>query len=91
MLCGRYRACHMLSHGAASGHCMVLSLADLSVWCYRCEAYVHNETLTAAKRSAHRSKFGCDLPGGDAANAGPAPLARDGTGWGATGGGGSRL
>ncbi|XP_037089603.1 histone deacetylase 6-like [Pollicipes pollicipes] len=60
--CGRYRACHMLDHGAVSGHCMVLSLADLSVWCYVCEAYVHHERLIAAKRSAHRSKFGVDMP-----------------------------
>ncbi|KAF0292725.1 Histone deacetylase 6 [Amphibalanus amphitrite] len=67
--CGRYRSCHMLDHGAVTGHCMVLSLADLSVWCYVCENYIHHERLTAAKRSAHHSKFGVDMPGGDAGHA----------------------
>ncbi|XP_043222780.1 histone deacetylase 6-like [Amphibalanus amphitrite] len=67
--CGRYRSCHMLDHGAVTGHCMVLSLADLTVWCYVCENYIHHERLTAAKRSAHHSKFGVDMPGGDAGHA----------------------
>jgi len=60
--CGRYRKCHMVEHGNTSGHKMVLSLADLSVWCYRCQAYVHHERLIPAKRAAHRSKFGEDMP-----------------------------
>jgi len=60
--CGRYRKCHMVEHGNTSGHKLVLSLADLSVWCYRCQAYVHHERLIPAKRAAHRSKFGEDMP-----------------------------
>nr|XP_015208373.1 PREDICTED: histone deacetylase 6 [Lepisosteus oculatus] len=43
VLCGRYVSGHMVAHGLASGHALVLSFADLSVWCYDCEAYVHNE------------------------------------------------
>ena len=33
----------MVEHGQESEHTMVLSLADLSVWCYPCEEYVHNK------------------------------------------------
>ena len=33
----------MVDHGQESQHTMVLSLADLSVWCYPCEEYVHNK------------------------------------------------
>ena len=40
--CGRYINEHMLEHNKASGHSMTLSFADLSVWCYICDSYVHN-------------------------------------------------
>ena len=30
-------------HGVMEEHRVVLSYADLSVWCYACENYVHNE------------------------------------------------
>ena len=33
----------MLEHEQTTKHTMVLSLADLSVWCYPCEEYVHNK------------------------------------------------
>ena len=33
----------MLFHGIETDHKVVLSYADLSVWCYGCEHYVHNE------------------------------------------------
>ena len=33
----------MLDHGHESQHTMVMSFADLSVWCYPCEEYVHNK------------------------------------------------
>ncbi|XP_070298175.1 histone deacetylase 6-like [Salvelinus sp. IW2-2015] len=41
--CGRYVNQHMLTHGVVSEHRLVLSFADLSVWCYSCQAYVHNQ------------------------------------------------
>eukprot|EP00057_Strongylocentrotus_purpuratus_P015728 XP_011670202.1 PREDICTED: histone deacetylase 6 isoform X1 [Strongylocentrotus purpuratus] len=56
--CGRYVNEHMLMHGLESSHLMVLSYADLSAWCYGCDAYIHNEILIPAKRAAHLSKFG---------------------------------
>uniref|UniRef100_A0AAY4EAY3 Protein deacetylase HDAC6 n=1 Tax=Denticeps clupeoides TaxID=299321 RepID=A0AAY4EAY3_9TELE len=59
VFCGRYVNQHMVTHGSVSGHPMVLSFADLSVWCYRCEAYVHNQV---AKNAAHLSKFGEEVP-----------------------------
>ena len=43
VFCSRYVAGHMVTHGQISGHNMVLSYSDLSVWCYSCDAYVHHE------------------------------------------------
>ncbi|CAD6191194.1 unnamed protein product [Caenorhabditis auriculariae] len=60
--CGRYVHEHALLHHLETAHPMALSLADLSVWCYPCEAYVHNEVLIPAKSSAHESKFGERMP-----------------------------
>nr|XP_015195456.1 PREDICTED: histone deacetylase 6-like [Lepisosteus oculatus] len=62
VLCGRYVSGHMVAHGLASGHALVLSFADLSVWCYDCEAYVHNEVLHEARNAAHCAKFGEGIP-----------------------------
>uniref|UniRef100_A0AAQ5ZG93 Protein deacetylase HDAC6 n=1 Tax=Amphiprion ocellaris TaxID=80972 RepID=A0AAQ5ZG93_AMPOC len=45
VLCGRYVNEHMVSHGVVSQHPLVLSFSDLSVWCYLCEAYVHNQRI----------------------------------------------
>uniref|UniRef100_A0AAZ3RSZ8 Protein deacetylase HDAC6 n=1 Tax=Oncorhynchus tshawytscha TaxID=74940 RepID=A0AAZ3RSZ8_ONCTS len=46
--CGRYVNQHMLTHGVSSEHRLVLSFADLSVWCYSCQAYVHNQVRGGA-------------------------------------------
>ena len=40
--CGRYVNQHMLEHQDSSGHKMVLSLADISVWCFACDSYIDN-------------------------------------------------
>ncbi|XP_073456135.1 histone deacetylase 6 isoform X1 [Aquarana catesbeiana] len=63
VLCGRYVSQHMMSHGVSSGHNLVLSFSDLSVWCYGCDSYIHNEVLIPAKQSAYYSKFGEEMPG----------------------------
>ena len=42
MYCGRYVNQHMLAHTDSSGHQMVLSLADISVWCFACDSYIDN-------------------------------------------------
>lgn len=40
------------------GHCLALGLADLSVWCYECEAYVHHESLGPLVKQMQVLKFG---------------------------------
>ncbi|XP_002731637.1 histone deacetylase 6-like [Saccoglossus kowalevskii] len=60
--CGRFINEHMLMHHLESNHPLTLSYADLSVWCYPCDSYVHNIALLPAKRAAHLSKFGQDIP-----------------------------
>ncbi|KAM9250287.1 LOW QUALITY PROTEIN: protein deacetylase HDAC6 [Cariama cristata] len=62
VLCGRYVGGHMLAHGGATGHPLVLSLRDLSAWCYPCGGYVHHPVLLPAKTLLHRLKFGTDPP-----------------------------
>ncbi|XP_077185614.1 protein deacetylase HDAC6 isoform X2 [Paroedura picta] len=59
--CGRYINRHMVAHNSESGHPLVLSFADLSVWCYGCQDYVHHPALLDAKGHAHREKFGVGL------------------------------
>uniref|UniRef100_A0A8C8SWZ3 Protein deacetylase HDAC6 n=1 Tax=Pelusios castaneus TaxID=367368 RepID=A0A8C8SWZ3_9SAUR len=64
VLCGRYINQHMLAHGSLSGHPLVLSYADLSVWCYTCQSYVHHpvtshithpHTVMECSRSNHNT------------------------------------
>ncbi|XP_048253053.1 histone deacetylase 6-like isoform X2 [Haliotis rufescens] len=62
VFCSRFVNEHMLFHGIEAGHLMVLSYADLSVWCYGCDHYVDNQVIYPMKKAAHRSKFGEDLP-----------------------------
>uniref|UniRef100_A0A1B0FAE5 Protein deacetylase HDAC6 n=1 Tax=Glossina morsitans morsitans TaxID=37546 RepID=A0A1B0FAE5_GLOMM len=60
-LCGRYVNEHMLYHNLNTSHPLALSLSDLSVWCYPCEAYIDNKKLHVYKNLAHRHKFGEDM------------------------------
>ncbi|XP_063899744.1 histone deacetylase 6 isoform X1 [Helicoverpa armigera] len=60
--CARSINGHMQAHCATTGHALVLSLVDLSVWCNICDAYVDNSLLYDAKNNAHRCKFGEDMP-----------------------------
>lgn len=55
--CGRFINQHMLQHGMDMKHYLTLSFSDLSVWCYACEAYIHNNTLAPIKDHAHDKKF----------------------------------
>jgi histone deacetylase 6 len=59
-LCSRYVKGHMAEHFDQTQHPMCLSYSDLSVWCYVCESYVHNEQLIHVKELAHKSKFGTE-------------------------------
>jgi len=40
------------------GHCLTLSLQDLSVWCYECESYVQHESLQPRVKRMEQIKFG---------------------------------
>lgn len=61
--CSRFVNGHMVEHRDANAqHHFALSLADLSVWCYGCEAYVDNPRLHAYKSRAHLDKFGVPMP-----------------------------
>uniref|UniRef100_A0A8C8SYX7 Protein deacetylase HDAC6 n=1 Tax=Pelusios castaneus TaxID=367368 RepID=A0A8C8SYX7_9SAUR len=53
VLCGRYINQHMLAHGSLSGHPLVLSYADLSVWCYTCQSYVHHPVSPTPSMEHH--------------------------------------
>ena len=56
--CGRYVNEHMLRHGTgAADHPLALSFADLSVWCYGCDAYIDHPALHHYKNLVHQDKF----------------------------------
>lgn len=58
--CGRYVNAHAKAHFEASGHCTAISLADLSVWCYQCQAYFvnrDNRKLRALLEELENRKF----------------------------------
>ncbi|KAG8192735.1 hypothetical protein JTE90_009756 [Oedothorax gibbosus] len=55
--CGRFINQHMLQHGTGMKHHLTLSFSDLSVWCYACESYIHNDALAPIKDHAQDKKF----------------------------------
>ncbi|GIY38857.1 histone deacetylase 6 [Caerostris extrusa] len=55
--CGRFINQHMVQHGLDMKHYLTLSYSDLSVWCYACDAYIHNELLMPIKEHACNAKF----------------------------------
>ncbi len=55
--CSRYVKNHMVEHYEKHKHPMVLSFTDISVWCYECDSYVHNDILSEVKQLAYDSKF----------------------------------
>ena len=46
------------------GHCLALSLSDLSIWCHACGAYVKHDRLVPLLEAARRAKFGDNDEGG---------------------------
>ncbi|XP_055328899.1 histone deacetylase 6-like [Paramacrobiotus metropolitanus] len=60
VFCSRYVNGHMKDHNETSGHTIALSVADLSVWCFACDCYIHNALAQPAKEAAYKSKFGED-------------------------------
>lgn len=54
----------MAHHVAAENGCtakIVVSWADLSVWCYPCESYVSSESVQEVLGKLHKSKFGVEI------------------------------
>ena len=50
-----------LDKGAdGAGHCIAVSLADLSVWCYECNAYLQHPSLEYLTRQLENLKFDGD-------------------------------
>jgi hypothetical protein len=45
------------SSSSSSGHCVMVSLADLSVWCHVCSAYLVHDTLQPILRRLEQIKF----------------------------------
>ncbi|XP_053996185.1 histone deacetylase 6 isoform X2 [Hylaeus anthracinus] len=60
--CARQINQHGILHAEEMDHPLTLSFSDISVWCYRCEAYIDNPRLFAARNAAHQSKFNEELP-----------------------------
>jgi len=40
------------------GHCLALSMSDLSIWCYECDCYVQHESLEPLVKTMESLKFG---------------------------------
>eukprot|EP00930_Biecheleria_cincta_P055832 TRINITY_DN42092_c0_g1_i1.p1 TRINITY_DN42092_c0_g1~~TRINITY_DN42092_c0_g1_i1.p1 ORF type:complete len:1250 (-),score=214.02 TRINITY_DN42092_c0_g1_i1:186-3935(-) len=61
ILCSRYKKAHMLQHVQTSGHCVALSLSDLSFWCFKCDAYLDVYKISELQplySECHLAKFG---------------------------------
>jgi len=41
------------------GHCIAVSVSDLSVWCYECDSYIRHPLLKPYTDHLQRLKFGC--------------------------------
>jgi len=52
----------------ATGHCIAISLADLSVWCYECNAYLHHDSLVGLMKRLEALKFGSSDSGDGESN-----------------------
>jgi NAD-dependent SIR2 family protein deacetylase len=60
--CSRYVQAHGLAHFDSEHHAVAISLADLSVWCFACDAYVAAPSLAPAIDALHHMKFGVVRP-----------------------------
>lgn len=60
--CGRFRQAHMVQHVSSEdegcGGVIAMSAADLSVWCFQCDAYITHDKLEQPFRELHHLKFG---------------------------------
>uniref|UniRef100_A0A0D6R8C2 UBP-type domain-containing protein n=1 Tax=Araucaria cunninghamii TaxID=56994 RepID=A0A0D6R8C2_ARACU len=65
VLCSRFINGHMLEHYERTGHCLAISYSDLSVWCFKCDAYLDAQLISQlrpAYETGHLLKFGVEPP-----------------------------
>jgi hypothetical protein len=74
--CSRYNSSHNIAHYRNTGHCLALSLSDLSVWCYGCNKYVKSLKLEATLALAAWHKHHEEPPLESERGAGAAPTGR---------------
>lgn len=62
--CGRHVEGHGVKHNQSSGHPMSCGFADLSFWCYDCDAYINESAAALAPvyTALHLSKFDTEPP-----------------------------
>jgi len=59
--CSRYKQAHAVKHAEETGHCVALSLSDLSFWCFKCDSYLDFykiKELQPLYSDCHVAKFG---------------------------------
>ena len=56
--CSRYVNKHSLKYHESSGHATFISLSDLSIWCFLCDAYVTHPRLKPLVERMQALKFG---------------------------------
>ncbi|KAI5075467.1 hypothetical protein GOP47_0009543 [Adiantum capillus-veneris] len=63
--CGRYVNGHMLVHSMTADHAIAISQSDLSIWCFKCDAYLDAQAIPELQpvfALMHRMKFGEEPP-----------------------------
>jgi len=59
ILCSRYVAGHAAEHAEKEpDHCISVSFADCSCWCYKCDSYIEDPVSINFVRQVQRAKFG---------------------------------
>ncbi|KAH7575386.1 hypothetical protein ACOSP7_005066 [Xanthoceras sorbifolium] len=61
VLCSRFVNKHMLQHYQQTNHSVALSYSDLSVWCFKCDAYLDAQVIPQLRpvhEIAYILKFG---------------------------------
>jgi len=60
--CGRNVKGHAKEHNTQTSHCIALSLADLSCWCYDCNSYIEHSITNPIVFALHKKKFSSPHP-----------------------------
>jgi len=75
VLCSRYVSGHAAEHAEKNPeHCISVSFADCSCWCYKCDSYIDDPISVKFVRQVQRAKFGKQEVPEEAAAAVEAPV-----------------